>query len=51
MEWVIDYVDIMDSIINIVFLFVVGFDVIGYNLIMCMVILNDFDFNGGNYVG
>ncbi|EAE8759452.1 homoserine O-acetyltransferase, partial [Listeria monocytogenes] len=50
-EWAIDYADITDSIINIASPLAAGPDAIGYNLIMRMAILNDPDFNGGNYVG
>lgn len=50
-QWAIDYPEITESIINIASPLACGPDAIGYNLIMRMAILNDPDFNGGNYVG
>ncbi|WP_163654855.1 homoserine O-acetyltransferase [Listeria sp. PSOL-1] len=50
-QWAIDYPDITDTAINIASPLAAGPDAIGYNLIMRMAILNDPDFNEGNYDG
>ncbi|PWR35242.1 homoserine O-acetyltransferase, partial [Listeria monocytogenes] len=50
-EWANVFADITDSIIYIASPLAAGPDAFGYNLIMRMAILNDPDFNGGNYVG
>ncbi|MBC1811996.1 homoserine O-acetyltransferase [Listeria booriae] len=50
-QWAIDYPEITGSVINLASPLAASPEAIGYNLIMRMAILNDPDFNGGNYVG
>ncbi|WP_099223825.1 homoserine O-acetyltransferase MetX [Listeria costaricensis] len=48
-QWAISYPELVDAVINIASPLAAGPDAIGYNLIMRMAILNDPDFNDGNY--
>lgn len=50
-QWAIDYPEMTGTVINLASPLAASPEAIGYNLIMRMAILNDPDFNGGNYVG